>query len=132
MTAANRTPLTHRVRRRHLLGTAAVATLAAAGVLRVAPTWARAARQEDGREGAFDEMYRGRRIQGDPVVGDDGRATGDWRVTVDGRRLGLMRRADGSYLSMVDHYGSYGTPLAATRGAVDELGATEALRGHTH
>ncbi|MFD9904419.1 tyrosinase family oxidase copper chaperone [Streptomyces sp. NPDC059063] len=132
MTAASGTPLTHRVRRRHLLGVAAVATIAAAGVLRVAPTWARAARPAEDGEGAFDEMYRGRRIQGDPVVGPDGRVSGDLRVTVDGRELGLMRRADGSYLSMVDHYASYGTPLAAARGAVDELGVGEALRGHTH
>ncbi|MCI3903859.1 tyrosinase cofactor [Streptomyces spectabilis] len=83
-------------------------------------------------EGSFDEMYRGRRIQGDPVLGERGAGPSAWRVTVDGRQLGLMRRADGSYLTMVDHYGSYESPLAAARGAVDELGVTARLSGHTH
>ncbi len=39
-----------------------------------------------------------------------------------------MRRADGSWLSMIDHYRSYATPLAAARGAVDELSPGEQLR----
>jgi hypothetical protein len=65
----------------------------------------------------------------------------EWRVTVDGRPLHLMRRADGSWLSMVDHYGWYRTPLEATRAAVDELGPRGQLRdlapgplhgGHPH
>ncbi|MEI5098879.1 tyrosinase family oxidase copper chaperone [Streptomyces sp. PmtG] len=133
MTAAPGTPLIHRVGRRHLLGVAAVATLAAVGVVRTA--LARSAPPDGAGEGPFDETYRGRRIQGDPVLGvpgERGAGAARWRVTVDGRQLGLMRRADGSYLSMVDHYGSYATPLAAARGAVDELGASERLRGHTH
>ena len=40
---------------------------------------------------------------------------------MDGRPLHLMRRADGSWMSMIDHYTSYPTPLAAARAAVDEL-----------
>ncbi|MFE1285332.1 tyrosinase family oxidase copper chaperone [Streptomyces sp. NPDC058751] len=83
---------------------------------------------------SFDEVYRGRHILG-TQGGSDGRAAfagGDWWVTVDGRPLHLMRRADGSYLSMVDHYGSYPTPLAAVRAAVDELGPAEQLRGMDH
>ncbi|MFJ4719101.1 tyrosinase cofactor [Streptomyces luteogriseus] len=80
-------------------------------------------------DGIFEETYRGRRIRGVPIpspeqeVGDV-----DWHVTVDGRPLHLMRRADGSWLSMVDHYRSYPTPLAATRAAVDELGPGQRLR----
>ncbi|MFF8671820.1 tyrosinase family oxidase copper chaperone [Streptomyces sp. NPDC015242] len=80
-------------------------------------------------DGMFEEVYRGRRIRGVPVpspqqdVGDV-----EWHVTVDGRPLHLMRRADGSWLSMVDHYRSYPTPLAATRAAVDELGPGRHLR----
>ncbi|WSV01516.1 tyrosinase cofactor [Streptomyces sp. NBC_01023] len=66
----------------------------------------------------FDEVYRGRRIRGGTV----GHET---EVTVDGRPLHLMRRADGSYLSMVDHYESYPTPLEAARAAVDELGMAQ-------
>ncbi|MFI6334599.1 tyrosinase family oxidase copper chaperone [Streptomyces sp. NPDC050535] len=89
----------------------------------------------------FDEMYRGRRLLGSKT-GMDGRAAvgdGEWRITVDGRPLPLMRRADGTYLSMVDHYGSYPTALTAARAAIDELGPSEQLRamnaegsGHRH
>lgn len=96
-------------------------------------------------EAEFDEMYRGRRIRGfkDAEEFNDvaGAASGvrragaagpapagQWRVTVDDRPLHLMRRADGGYLTMVDHYQSYPTPLAAARGAVDELGGTLRLR----
>ncbi|MER5375965.1 tyrosinase cofactor [Streptomyces sp. NPDC002553] len=86
----------------------------------------------------FDETYRGRRLQG--VLMSSGRAVGGerWSVTVDGRPLHLMRRADGTWLSMVDHYASYATPLEAARAAVDELGPGEKLRdtgtaaGHIH
>ncbi|MEU6682464.1 tyrosinase family oxidase copper chaperone [Streptomyces sp. NPDC046832] len=77
-----------------------------------------------GGEERFDETYRGRRIAG--VRHDAGRpgesGPSEWHVTVDGRPLHLMRRADGSWMSMVDHYQSYATPLAAARAAVDELG----------
>ncbi|WP_338698129.1 tyrosinase cofactor [Streptomyces sp. Q6] len=97
-----------------LLGAAGTAT----AVLRIRPL---------GREEpkavpeAFDETYRGRRITGTRLPDTAGTA-GAWQVSVDGRPLHLMRRADGSYLSMVDHYESYPTPLAAARGAVAELG----------
>lgn len=77
----------------------------------------------------FRERYRGRTIV---VVADDGGLLGDdasggWHVTVDGRPLHLMRRVDGSWMTMVDHYQSYPTPLAAARAAVDELGPTARL-----
>ncbi|MFJ9374083.1 tyrosinase family oxidase copper chaperone [Streptomyces sp. NPDC101455] len=75
---------------------------------------------EDPGDTAFDETYRGRRIHG---VLKDG-----WQVTVDGRPLHLMRRADGTWLSMVDHYRSYPTALEATRAAVDELSPGRELR----
>ncbi|WP_443058148.1 tyrosinase family oxidase copper chaperone [Streptomyces sp. NBC_00820] len=78
---------------------------------------------------SFDETYRGRRIQGFLVPVTGRRATGDeWQITVDGHPLHLMRRADGTWMSMVDHYTSYKTPLEATRAAVDELGPTQQLR----
>jgi len=78
----------------------------------------------------FDEMYRGRHLQGMPAK--TGRSGGtSWQVTVDGRPLHLMRRADGTWLSMVDHYRSYDTPLAAARAAVDELGPGEQLKEGT-
>ncbi|MFE1590626.1 tyrosinase family oxidase copper chaperone [Streptomyces sp. NPDC058737] len=81
-----------------------------------------------GDSAAFDETYRGRRIRGIRSAAGRALGAGTWHVTVDGRPLHLMRRADGSWLSMVDHYRSYPTPLAAARGAVDELGPGEHLR----
>ncbi|MFE2436460.1 tyrosinase family oxidase copper chaperone, partial [Streptomyces sp. NPDC059409] len=67
---------------------------------------------------AFDETYRGRRIRGIRSAAGRALGAGTWHVTVDGRPLHLMRRADGSWLSMVDHYRSYASPRAAGRGAV--------------
>ncbi|MET9676897.1 tyrosinase family oxidase copper chaperone [Streptomyces sp. NPDC006482] len=71
---------------------------------------------------AFDEMYGGRRIRG--FSGPDGAPV----ALVDGRPLHLMRCADGGYVSPIDHYESCPTPLAATRAAVDELGAAPLSR----
>ncbi|MFC8274478.1 tyrosinase family oxidase copper chaperone [Streptomyces sp. NPDC057271] len=70
----------------------------------------------------FDEMYRGRRIRS--LAGP----SGEHLVLVDGRPLHLMRRADGGYLTPIDHYESHATPLAATRAAVDELGPAPLTR----
>lgn len=92
-----------------------------------------ASRSSEAEETRFDETYRGRHILG--VRRDDGRpgsgASGTWHAAVDGWPLHLMRRADGSWMSMVDHYQSYATPLAATRAAVDELGPTAQLGAPT-
>ncbi|MGC9538149.1 tyrosinase family oxidase copper chaperone [Streptomyces sp. UG1] len=98
--------------------------------------------RDPGAGSPFDETYRGRHIRGVPVS-QGGLSALDvaWHVTVDGRPLHLMRRADGTWLSMVDHYGWHRTPLEATRAAVDELGPREQLRdlapgpfggGHSH
>ncbi|CAM5704595.1 hypothetical protein SPURM210S_00531 [Streptomyces purpurascens] len=72
------------------------------------------------KDTAFAETYRGRRIgvAWTPSHGPAGQ--GRWHVTVDGRPLHLMRRADGTWLSMIDHYCSYRTPLEAARAAVDD------------
>ncbi|WP_330236379.1 tyrosinase family oxidase copper chaperone [Streptomyces sp. NBC_00566] len=78
---------------------------------------------------SFDETYRGHRIQGFLVPAAARRTgEGDWQITVDGRPLHLMRRADGTWMSMVDHYTSYATPLEAARAAVDEIGPGQRLR----
>jgi hypothetical protein len=61
---------------------------------------------------AFDEIYRGRRIRGARAVAGHAVAAGAWH---------------GGWLSMIDHYRSCPTPLAAARAAVDELGG-ERLR----
>ncbi|MFI7388368.1 tyrosinase family oxidase copper chaperone [Streptomyces sp. NPDC049813] len=78
---------------------------------------------------AFDETYLGRRITGVLLPAAAPGEEDVWQVTVDGRPLHLMRRADGTYLSMVDHYDAYPGPLAAARGAVVELGG-QTLRAH--
>ncbi|MGV4981904.1 tyrosinase family oxidase copper chaperone [Streptomyces sp. NPDC001709] len=85
-------------------------------------------KQDDSRRAtAFDETYHGRHIRGVEVRTGRRAAGHQWEVTIDGRPLHLMRRADGSWLSMVDHYRSYPTPLAAARGAVDELSPDDQL-----
>ncbi|MFG2649041.1 tyrosinase family oxidase copper chaperone [Streptomyces sp. NPDC048436] len=79
-------------------------------------------------DGSFDEVYAGRHIRGARAAGVRQHTGAAWDITVDGRPLHLMRRADGGYLSMIDHYQSFPTPLLATRRAVDELGPTQQLR----
>ncbi|MFJ1804847.1 MULTISPECIES: tyrosinase family oxidase copper chaperone [unclassified Streptomyces] len=116
--------------------------LGAAAALAIVPvvTASRPPRPADGGPtDSFDETYRGRRISGALAsTGEAAAADARWNITVDGRPLHLMRRADGTWLSMVDHYRSYATPLEAVRAAVDELGPGERLREadpthqHTH
>ncbi|MFF3849169.1 tyrosinase family oxidase copper chaperone [Streptomyces sp. NPDC002328] len=92
----------------------------------------------------FDEVYKGRRIQGRSTTGgghhDGGNHDGGnhgggdhggghhgagYAVFVDGVELHLMRNADGTWISVVSHYDPVATPRAAARAAVDELrGAT--------
>ncbi|MFE4171399.1 tyrosinase family oxidase copper chaperone [Streptomyces sp. NPDC056909] len=95
---------------------------------------------EAGAGRTADEMYRGRHIR----IGTTGgvRAPSDagflavpsvLDVRIDGRPLQMMRRADGSYLSVVNHYESFPTPLDAARAAVDDLaGASLSLSGPIH
>ncbi|MCC3767056.1 tyrosinase cofactor [Streptomyces sp. UNOC14_S4] len=107
--------------------------------------------------GHFDEIYRGRRIQGGPVDGTQhGGAHGAHgaqpaayraaaassapsapsgpgiQVSIDGRPLHVMRRADGSYLSLVNHYESFPTPLAVARAAVDTIGTAQLSTASLH
>ncbi|MEU6376620.1 tyrosinase family oxidase copper chaperone [Streptomyces sp. NPDC046909] len=105
--------------------------LAAAGALALAPVVAASrppVKTDDPGRLAFDETYRGRHIRGIEITAGRAFGAGQWHVTVDGRQLQLMRRADGTWLSMVDHYRSYDTPLEAARAAVDELGPGQQLR----
>ncbi|CAL9356236.1 apotyrosinase chaperone MelC1 [Streptomyces sp. enrichment culture] len=77
----------------------------------------------------FDEVYKGRRIQGRPTgaartggTGSGGHHHGTgYAVFVDGVELHLMRNADGTWISVVSHYDPVPTPKAAARAAVDEL-----------
>lgn len=154
-------PATRRDVVRGLLAPAALAvTLAPAAVAAVSatapspPSRAATAHPAPGPDGlAFDETYRNRRIQGfrdfrdfrdlrdlrgvrglETAPEDSAAGADTWHVTVDGRPLHLLRRADGTWLTMVDHYRSYPTPLDAARAAVDALGPGHHLRetGHHH
>ncbi|MGC3003509.1 apotyrosinase chaperone MelC1, partial [Streptomyces sp. G35A] len=74
-----------------------------------------------GSPAGFDEVYKGRRIQGRPA-GSGGHHHGPgYAVFVDGVELHVMRNADGSWISVVSHYDPAPTPRAAARAAVDEL-----------
>lgn len=81
----------------------------------------------------FDEVYRGRRIQA------YGSAAGSRvAILVDGRPLRVMRRVDGSWISVANHFQPFTTPLATARGAVDAIGRARlsagaaANGGHDH
>ncbi|GHJ39981.1 tyrosinase family oxidase copper chaperone [Streptomyces sp. TS71-3] len=91
----------------------------------------RLTRHADGAGGhttmASDEPMASQAPTASPAAGDQ-----PIEVLIDGRPLHLMRRADGSYLSMVDHYGSHPTVLAAARGAVDALGASRLAPEHVY
>ncbi|MCL6670294.1 apotyrosinase chaperone MelC1 [Streptomyces panaciradicis] len=109
--------------RRRALGTAAVLTAAAAAHTLSAPaaSAAPAASHHDSPE-PFDEVYKGRRIQGRPASGPMHHHHGDgFEVLVDAVPLHVMRNADGSWISVVSHYAPVPTPRAAARAAVDEL-----------
>lgn len=75
----------------------------------------------------FDELYRGRRIQ---AYDSDGESRVS--ILIDGRPLELMRRVDGSWISLANHFQPYLTPLATARGAVDALGQGELSTGLHH
>lgn len=107
-------------RRRALTAAAALAT--AAGVQTVTAPTASAAGHGHHSPQSFDEVYKGRRIQGRPVSGSGHEHHGaGYAVFVDGVELHVMRNADGSWISVVSHYDPVPTPRAAARAAVDEL-----------
>ncbi|MFD7898179.1 tyrosinase family oxidase copper chaperone [Streptomyces sp. NPDC059743] len=104
--------------------------------------------EASGERRIVDEMYRGRHIRigatGSAYVPPGARFLAASGVSplrpapvldirIDGRPLQLMRRADGSYLSAVNHYESFPTPLAAARAAVEDLaGAELSISGPIH
>ncbi|WP_415954003.1 apotyrosinase chaperone MelC1 [Streptomyces sp. KLOTTS4A1] len=138
------------ITRRHALGAAlgTVAATTAAGPLISGPALAdsRQAPAQDGgqdlgRDRAhgsstfdlepFDEVYQGRHIQGAPSRDGGhhgghggghhgGHGTG-YTVHIDGQELHLMRNADGTWISVINHYEPVATPRASARAAVREL-----------
>ncbi|OII59791.1 tyrosinase [Streptomyces sp. CC53] len=120
------------ITRRRALGTVAAAagTAAAVPVLAAAAP-ALAAGPAPTRSGSaghdpasFDEVYRGRRIQGHPSGGGHhgGHAGhGGYTVLIDGEELHVMQNADGTWISVITHYDPVPSPHAAARAAVVEL-----------
>ncbi|MGW0903833.1 tyrosinase family oxidase copper chaperone [Streptomyces sp. NPDC002853] len=123
--------ITRRATTGGLIGVAVAAVAAQAAIQWQARQAAQDPPSDDLGDGSFDEVYEGRHIRGSRAAAGRQRPHGSWDITVDGRPLHLMRRADGGYLTMIDHYQSYPTPLIATRRAVDELGRGRQLRGGT-
>ncbi|MDH6521192.1 hypothetical protein M2163_001821 [Streptomyces sp. SAI-135] len=104
-------------RRTALTATAALAATAVAAPRAVADEHHHDSPGHLDSPGPFDEVYKGRRIQGRSTGGHHG----GYRVTVDGVELHVMRNADGTWISVVSHYDPVPTPRAAARAAVDEL-----------
>ncbi|MEU6061359.1 tyrosinase cofactor [Streptomyces sp. NPDC047097] len=121
------------ITRRRALGAAASAAagLAAGRALTTpvpaqaaAPVPARPAHHPVGHDGPapFDEVYQGRRIQGRPVRGGGHHEDhGGYAVTVDGAELHVMRNADATWISVVNHYEPFADPRAVARAAVRDL-----------
>ncbi|MDK1476203.1 tyrosinase family oxidase copper chaperone [Streptomyces sp. 549] len=144
------------ITRRRALGAVAVAG-AAAGLAAAGPAIAGTARTEapqdaaghaghgtadraarGGTPPAFDEVYRGRRIQGGPTRPQSGHGTGHggghsgghgghdghgagYAVHIDGEELHVMENADGTWVSVINHYEPADTPREIARAAVLEL-----------
>ncbi|MEV1055056.1 tyrosinase cofactor [Streptomyces sp. NPDC049887] len=121
------------ITRRQALGVAAgaAAGLAAAGAAHAAVQ--RTEPRAHGDQGAtavpgsFDEVYKGRRIQGGPTHdgghggGHHGGHGAGYTVRIDGEELHVMRNADGTWISVINHYEPRATPKALARAAVTEL-----------
>jgi hypothetical protein len=99
------------------------------GTAHAAPPDASRGGAESSAPPLFDEVYRDRRIQG---FGSDSEAGVD--LYIDGRPLELMRRVDGSWISVANHFQPFLTPLATARGAVDAIGGAQLSTnaGHHH
>ncbi|MER5350186.1 tyrosinase cofactor [Kitasatospora sp. NPDC002551] len=128
---------TELTRRRMLQGAAAALAVASGTVvIGVAGPGGAATAADPGASDSFDEVFQGRRIQGRPVDGGShqhggtgagaGTGTGTgYEVRIDGDELHMMRNADGTWISVVNHYQTFATPRALARAAVNDLqGAT--------
>ncbi|MGW6947073.1 tyrosinase family oxidase copper chaperone [Streptomyces xanthophaeus] len=108
--------------RRTVLRSAFTAAVLAGTAAALAPVLrARRPRQTLTPAPLSEETYRGRHIAVDQAG-----------VRIDGRPLHVMRRADGSYLSGINHFQSYPTRLDLARAAVDELGTAQLTLAAAH
>lgn len=116
------------ITRRQALGVAAGAAGAVAGLALAGSAGAATPRAAAPAAGpapaAFDEVYQGRRITGGPSHGGGhhgGHHGGGYSVTIDGEELHVMQNADGTWISVINHYDPVATPKAVARAAVREL-----------
>ncbi|GAA2619592.1 MULTISPECIES: apotyrosinase chaperone MelC1 [Streptomyces] len=114
-----------KITRRQALGTTAGAltvlglTAAAAGA-----TSAAATPTEPTTPGTVDEVYKGRRIQITPGGGGHHgghHSPGQPTVRIDGQELHIMRNADGTWISVINHYETFADPKLLARAAVRDL-----------
>ncbi|MFD8984122.1 tyrosinase family oxidase copper chaperone [Streptomyces sp. NPDC059564] len=115
----------NKITRRQALGT----TAGALTVLGIAGATAHAAatdsRAAGTPAGTVDEVYQGRRIQISPGTGGGHHgghhSPGLPTVKIDGRELHVMQNADGTWISVVNHYETFAEPASLARAAVREL-----------
>ncbi|MFD8020513.1 tyrosinase cofactor [Streptomyces lavendulae] len=115
----------NKITRRQALGT----TAGALTVLGIAGATAHAAatdsRAATTPAGTVDEVYQGRRIQIAPAAGGGHHgghhSPGLPTVKIDGRELHVMQNADGTWISVVNHYETFADPTSLARAAVREL-----------
>lgn len=116
----------NKITRRQALGT----TAGALTVLGLAGTTAHAAvtdsRPAPATAGTVDEVYQGRRIRIAPGSTGGGHHGGHHSpglptVLIDGRELHVMQNADGTWISVVNHYETFSDTLSLARAAVREL-----------
>lgn len=114
-----------KITRRQALGATAGAltalglTAAAAGATNAAATPTKPT-----TPGTVDEVYQGRRIQ--ITAGGGGHhgghhSPGQPTVRIDGRELHVMRNADGTWISVINHYETFADPKLLARAAVRDL-----------
>ncbi|MFD3872962.1 tyrosinase cofactor [Streptomyces sp. NPDC058623] len=114
----------NKITRRQALGTTAGALTAlglAGATAHAATTDSRAAATP---AGTVDEVYKGRRIRITPGQGGHHgghHSPGMPTVLIDGRELHVMRNADGTWISVVNHYETFADPTTLARAAVREL-----------
>ncbi|MEU7551446.1 tyrosinase cofactor [Streptomyces sp. NPDC044571] len=113
----------NKITRRQAMGTTAGA-LTALGLAGVTAHAAAADSRTPLPAGTVDEVYQGRRIQITPGGGGHHgghHSPGLPTVRIDGRELHVMRNADGTWISVVNHYETFSDPASLARAAVREL-----------
>ncbi|MFF3623554.1 tyrosinase family oxidase copper chaperone [Streptomyces sp. NPDC002467] len=122
------------ITRRHALAIAA-GTVTAAGLTTACNSSAKGDKPASGASGAagasgkplalptgtIDETFEGRRIQISFDGGGGHHSPGLPTIKIDGKELHLMRNADNTWVTIVNHYETFPDPISAARAAVREL-----------